>query len=123
MSDKREKALEAMRELCPQGHPDFYEALVNAGELHNVKNYDYAGDGDPMGNFKRVAKMVESIIGPDNGPAKVAMIYAAKQFDAVIDMLAHGRVGKSESLDDKLQDLSIYAQLARILLRESGHDA
>jgi hypothetical protein len=118
----RDRALEAMKVLCPHGHPDFYEALVDMGIVHSEKNYDYAGDGDPLGNFKRVAKIVESIIGPDNGPAKVAVIYVAKQFDAVVDMLAHGRTAKVESLDDKLQDLSIYSQLARIALRESVHN-
>ncbi|KKN08317.1 hypothetical protein LCGC14_1057800 [marine sediment metagenome] len=119
----RDRALEAMKALCPHGHPDFYEALVDMGIVHSEKNYDYAGDGDPLGNFKRVAKIVEAIVGPENGPAKVAVIYVAKQFDAVVDMLAHGRTAKVESLDDKLQDLSIYPQLIRLLLKESTqHD-
>ena len=106
-----------------RGHPDFYKYTQEEIALHDKKNSDYAGSGDPLGNFNRVAKMVGPLLNPaipDNlKPMAVAMIYAAKQFDAVVDLLGNNRQSIVEGFDGRLMDIAVYAKLARILSKEA----
>lgn len=94
------------------GHPRFHEILEKLRQLHNDKNHDYAGDGDALGNFHRVAE----IMGMK--PSGVAITYMMKQVDAVVDALKHDRVMKAEGLDGRLEDIAVYAVLTIILLEE-----
>ena len=34
------------------GHPRFYELWKRMGEIHSAKNHDYAGNDDPLRNFR-----------------------------------------------------------------------
>lgn len=95
------------------GHPEFYEKIDELKKLHSDKNHDYCGDGDPLGNFHRVA----SLLGFH--PAKVALIYMMKQVDAVADSMIDGRELKVEGLKGRLQDIAVYATLMQILLEEN----
>ena len=118
--------LKLLQEYAPHGHPDFVPNMVEAIRLHSDKNWDYAGKGDPLGNFKRVAAMCD-VFFTDGNPMKepppnkalmVLLLYMAKQFDAVIDCVGHGREVRVEALSYKLLDICIYAQLGRIMLEE-----
>lgn len=101
------------------GHPDFYEMTEEEKRLHSDKNRDYAQGGDPLGNFKRVARIMEQYPNLDgSSPTVVAIVYAMKQLDAALWMLNQGYEGQVESLDTRLQDISVYMKLARILRKE-----
>jgi hypothetical protein len=104
------------------GHPLFYEYTEQEKQLHSDKNYDYVGSGDPMGNFHRVAMMVDRLLNPnipkEIRPAVVSYIYMAKQFDAVGDMLGNWRQPKVEGFDGRLMDISVYSKIMRILIND-----
>jgi len=98
------------------GHPRFKEIAEEEQRLHDEKNADYAGGGDPLGNFNRVA----SILGlyPNLrlvDPTVVALVYMMKQLDAALWMLNGQYEGKVENVDTRLRDVHVYAKLARIL--------
>ncbi len=99
------------------GHPMYQKLTVEELELSSAKNRDYAGDGDPLGNFKRVSAVLK-IWGFDISPTLVALIYALKQQDAYMWMLSQGYEGQTEGIDARLQDDHIYKKIARILHRE-----
>ncbi len=108
-----------LREQFPNGHPDFISRMVYLVDLHDRKNHDYAAGGDPMGNFKRVASILAQYPGLDLGePAVVALVYAMKQVDAVLWMLSAGHEARVEGFDGRLDDISVYCQLAGLLLAE-----
>jgi len=111
----------ALSLLCPQypnGHSDFIPMCLEEMELHSNKNADYARGGNPLGNFHRVSDMLNSF-GIALSPAQVALVYMMKQVDAVGRMLGKGYEGRVEGIDGKLQDISIYAKLIRIIHRET----
>lgn len=121
MHDKL-KAQATLREVFPNGHPEFIPLLVELMALHSKKNHDYAGGGDPLGNFNRVAGMLACYQGkfPYDSPQGVAMIYMLKQVDAVLWMMSQGTVAEVEGLDSRLADISVYANLARCMEREAN---
>ena len=41
------------------GHPKFYQILEEMAQLHSDKNHDYAESDRPLGNFERVADLVD----------------------------------------------------------------
>ena len=102
------------------GHPRFTQLTEEEVKLHDAKNADYAGGGDPLGNFNRVANILSNYPGlPLDNPTVIALIYTLKQFDAVLWMLAKGYEGKVEGIGPKLGDVSIYSKLAIILHEEA----
>lgn len=110
-----------LRELYPHGHPDFLPKLIAEAKLHSDKNKDYAGGGDPLGNFTRVAAICALYPGltPSN-PATVALIYALKQIDQIFWSLSRGYEGNIEGIEGRAQDVSVYFKLADILHKEYG---
>lgn len=100
------------------GHPRYLQLTEEELQLHSKKNKDYAHDGDPLGNFKRVSAVLK-VWGFDISPTLIALIYALKQQDAYMWMLSQGYEGEVESLDTRLQDDYIYKKIARILHHES----
>lgn len=95
------------------GHPRFNEIVDEIKELHSDKNYDYARGGDPLGNFKRVARMIGGLT-----PAEYANHLMLKQVDAVNWGYLQGDDNKVESYIDKLRDIAVYAVLQIIMLEE-----
>ena len=101
------------------GHPDFYKMTEEENRLYSEKNKDYAQGGNPMGNFMRVGNILSNYPGLNpKSPAVVALVYMMKQLDAALWMLANKYEGEVENIDTRLQDVSIYAKLARILHKE-----
>jgi len=106
--------IEQLRKLYPNGHPDFIPMCLAEMELYSKKNADYAQGGNPLGNFNRVSKMLKRW-GIDCPPYQVALIYMMKQVDSVVRMIGKGYEGEGEGLEDKLEDISVYSKLIRIL--------
>jgi len=108
---------EELRKHFLHGHSGFTDLSVDEMELHSRKNKDYAYGGDPLGNFRRVARILEPYGGLDLGDsAVVALVYALKQLDAVLWMLSNGYNGEVEGITDRLVDISVYAKLVILLL-------
>ena len=103
------------------GHPDYLTLTEEELALHSAKNKDYAHNGDPLGNFKRVANILSNYPGLDLGdPRVVAIVYGLKQWDALMWMLSQGYDGEVENIETRLQDSYIYQKIARVLHRERG---
>lgn len=104
------------------GHPDYLALTEQELELHSAKNRDYARGGDPLGNFKRVASILNNYCKDScldlSDPTVVCLVYALKQLDAVLWMLSGNYEGDVEGIDPKLQDAHIYLKIARILHKE-----
>lgn len=103
------------------GHPMFHQLLDEEKILHDKKNHDYAQGGDPLGNFRRVAKILS--LYPNlklSNPAVVAMVYSMKQLDATLWLLSNGHEAKVEGFKERLQDVSVYSKIISILLEEKG---
>jgi hypothetical protein len=108
------------------GHPKFYQILDALADLHSAKNGDYAGGGRPLGNFERVAQLLGMYPGfPINTTYGVALVYALKQLDAALHLMATKRKGNVEGVPERLQDIAVYAVLAMIMYEEThtvAHD-
>jgi hypothetical protein len=103
----------------PHGHRRFIPILLEHAQLHSDKNHDYASGGDPLGNFKRVAAILALYPGlVPSHPVVVALTYALKQVDAVLWSLANDITAKVEGRGKRLDDVSVYATLARIIDEE-----
>lgn len=98
------------------GDPIFYELCEDEVELHSLKNKDYTGGGDPLGNFNRVSAILK-IWGFDIPPELVALIYALKQQDAYMWMMSQGYEGEVEGKDKRMRDDHVYKKIARVILR------
>lgn len=109
-------AIAALRDNYPHGHPDFLPITMREVRLHSDKNHDYASGGDPLGNFKRVAAILDlypTLLHAD--PRVVALTYMLKQLDAVLWGLNAGITQKVEGINDRLADISVYAKIAMCL--------
>ena len=112
-----------LRTLFPSGHKSFIHMCVQEIALYCLKNADYASVGNPLGNFKRVAEMLQNCYPLETPwrPSLIALIYMLKQVDAVMLALCSNNVDlKAESLQDRLRDISVYAKLINILLTEES---
>ena len=116
---ERETLIEKLRELCPYGHRDFYEYIVDLAMLHSKKNYQYATKGDPLSNFKRCGALASKILKPDNKELAIALCYLSKQVDGVYEMVGENKTGTVEEIKDKLFDIACYAIIC-IILEEEG---
>lgn len=112
--------VEDLREVYPHGHKEFLPVTVSEIELHNVKNHDYAAGGDPLGNFNRVSTILGLYPDLDLSDRRVvALVYALKQVDAVLWGLAKRITHKVEGLNERLQDISVYAKLVICMNKEN----
>jgi hypothetical protein len=106
------------------GHPRFYELLEDIANLHAKKNTDYAKGGiqGHLGNFYRSAQFKQMYPGFDWSTAfGTAIDYMFKQLDAAMILYATRRGSVTgEGVQERLQDVTIYANLARIILEEEG---
>ena len=108
-----------LRARFPHGHPEFLPITLSEAKLHSEKNFDYASGGSALGNFERVAKILELYPGfPTASPIGVAIIYMLKQLDAVLWGLAKGIKHKVEGFDSRLADISVYSKIVRCMFRD-----
>ena len=113
----------ALRRVFPHGHEDYLPQCVAEMELHSQKNHDYAAGGDSLGNFKRVAAILEQYPGLKlSDPKVVALVYALKQVDAVLWGLAQNITHKVEGILPRLDDVAIYAKIVKCLTIEMARN-
>ncbi len=111
-SEVAQQIAEALRNEFPYGHPAFLPITVGELHLHSNKNHDYAAGGSPLGNFDRVANILSLYPNLRLSDRRiVALVYAMKQLDAVLWGLNSNIEHKVEGLNDRLQDISVYAKL------------
>jgi len=95
------------------GHPRFYELIEEMKQIHSDKNHDYAGDNDPLANFKASKRIgIDPFIG--------ANIRLQDKVARIENFIKTGEFKvKGESLKDTYIDLANYALLSLILFEES----
>lgn len=117
-----ESIVKALRAVFPNGHPSYLKFLVDDASLHSRKSRDYSYGGDPLGNFERVASLLSNYPNfPYATREGVALVYMFKQLDAVLWHLNQGHT-LSESVLDRLRDITIYSVIVRCILEEGAHD-
>ena len=103
------------------GHKKFYKILDELAELHSAKNNDYAENNRPLGNFERVAHLIDYynlLNAPYPTKTKVAIFYMLKQFDCFMNAYGKGKKMKVEGLKERLRDIEVYTILIEILLND-----
>ena len=110
-----------LKAAFPHGHPDFIPDLIEIAQLHSDKNHDYAKGGDPLGNFTRVAALMQLYPEfPWATPQGNATVQMLKQLDAFMWMQSAKTQAKVEGHDSRLKDIQVFAGLIRIMLRQGG---
>jgi hypothetical protein len=113
--------IDELRKAFPHGHPEFTKKLVQEAELHSNKNFDYASGGNPLGNFLRVSKILKLYPGLElSDPAVVAAVYMLKQLDAYFWIKSNKIETKSEGIQERLGDVSVYSKIIAIIEQEGG---
>jgi len=114
---KLEDLIKEMKRMFPNGDPLFYELIVELAKLHNDKNADYASKEEPLRNFTVVGNALEkyNIITKGYPATKLALTYAYKQWDAALKLLGRSEKGDVEGVSQRLNDIAVYATIARIL--------
>lgn len=101
------------------GHPAFYKALEDIANLHEEKNRQYATPDDPLGNFRRTGQIIRKMLKPGIDPTLASCLaFMSKQVDGVYEIFGEMKEGTIDSLEDKLLDIQVYANIALILVRE-----
>lgn len=86
-------------------------------KLMTVKNGEYAGNKDALGNFKRGAEI--------NGitPLQVLNVYMTKHIDAVQTFIRDHAAGNirpaSEPIEGRFRDIVVYCVIAMALIKEA----
>jgi hypothetical protein len=97
-------------------HHFFEEECSAIARLMAMKNGEYAGEDDALGNFKRGAAI--------NGitPLQVLNVYMTKHIDAVQTFIRDHAKGKvrpaSEPIEGRFRDIAVYCLLAMALIQE-----
>ena len=118
---KNEAIAYLIRHQFPHGHPAFTRRIVNEADLHSKKNFDYASGGNPLGNFLRVSKILQQYPGLQlSDPAVVAAVYMLKQLDAYFWIKSNKIETKSEGIQERLGDVSVYSKIIAIIEQEGG---
>lgn len=114
----------AIRRAFPHGHWKFTELLLAEARLHSDKNHDYAKGGDPLGNFKRVAGIMQQYPGfPWASPVGTAVVQMLKQLDAALWMTAQRTEARVEGVAQRWMDVSVFAKLIPILQEDDANEA
>jgi hypothetical protein len=94
------------------GHPRYYELLDEIKHIHSTKNHDYAGQADPLANFRECERSgVDAFTG--------CIVRLTDKYMRVANFVKNGTFKvKGESVKDTLQDLANYALIAIILMEE-----
>ena len=113
-----------LRKMFPYGHQDFISKIIDLAALHSKKNFKYAYGGEPFGNFKREAVIMS--LYPQikwNTYLGVCLSNMLKQLDATLWEYNSGHSDKAiESMDKCLEDVSVYAVIAQIMVKEMNKD-
>jgi hypothetical protein len=93
----------------------FHEHLARLGELHDRKQADYGTDQDPFAN---VRASQEWGIDPWVG----SMVRANDKVQRLKSMVRNGNL-VNESVEDSLDDIAVYAVIARVLREEANGES
>jgi len=86
--------------------------MIAQMKLHSEKNHGYASGGDALGNFKRVARILELYPGfPSATPIDVAVMYCLKHIDRILWDRSRG----IEPSDESLADIAVYMTIIRCM--------
>ncbi len=106
-----------LKELFPYGHPEFIPLLMQVMQLHSDKNFDYAGGGDPLGNFDRVADFFGMYPNfPTDKSEAIPIINAQKQIDCICWSICQHKDPKVEKLSRRSMDVVVYYLILTIKL-------
>lgn len=107
-----DKIIKLLREAFPHGHPDFVPLQLSKMKLHSIKNKRYAHNGPPLGNFERVANIMNMYPNfPVCDPRGAAVMYMMKHFDALLwDFCKVGTMS-----NESLGDISVYIDIIRCM--------
>lgn len=115
----------SLREAYPHGHESYIGIALDQIALHSRKNKAYAGGGDTLGNFKRVAAILAQywpgVFGGDDGPEIVAFIYALKQVDCEAWSMCQGTEDDIEGFTGRTNDQAVYANLRRCMREDKKY--
>ena len=107
--DETRAAVYALRALCPDGDPGFYDLLVKVGQLHSDKSAAY----DNEDNYQMI-KAVAARHGMT--PVQLVLIYMDKHFEALLRLIRDGNEGNIEDAASRFMDLTNYSLIGiRIL--------
>lgn len=93
------------------GSARFHEILAELGALHDRKQADYGTDSDPFANVRSSTEW--------GIPAWLGAMVRANDKVRRLQSLARKGYLANESAVDSLNDLAVYAIIARVLLEES----
>lgn len=98
--------------IFPHGHARFNELMLEMMKLHSDKNKGYAGCGEALGNFGRVAKIMDNYPSfPIMRPEGIVIMYMMKHLDRILWDLTRGVAPSDESL----ADIAVYMTILRCM--------
>ena len=107
-----ELLMEFLDRSYPHGHEKFNDLMLQQIEMHSNKNAHYAGGGQALGNFDRMAYLMTLYPNfPVATSAGMAVMYMLKHFDAIMWAMCQGKTPP----DDSLGDLPVYATIMRCM--------
>ena len=110
---------ERLRAAFPFGHPGYVDLTLDELQLHNDKNHDYAGGGNPLGNFERRSTIKKLYPGFDwDSPLGTAVDDLLKQFDAAMWLRCQHTQAKVEGIPARWRDIGVYSKIIRLLFAE-----
>jgi hypothetical protein len=86
------------------GSKTFYDLLKEAGQLHNIKSFDYASDDDPYGNYK-FAGMMSKLFDDSADSGFVGRM--GEKLYRLANLENSGKQAKNESVEDTEKDLCV----------------
>lgn len=114
----REKVIKDFKELWHWGDPAFYDLIVEACKLHELKNRGYAGNREPLANFYEsegfgIPAWKGCLVRLSDKYSRIKTLVRGERDPSLIE------VKKMESLEDTILDLGIYAFIELVLLRKA----
>ena len=105
--------LARLGEAMKNGHPMFYEMLVDMAELHSRKNHDYAGDKDPLSNLRSCERLgLEPWMG--------VLVRLQDKWSRLENFVQQRQLKvKDESVIDTALDNAVYSLLFCVLYKET----
>jgi hypothetical protein len=114
-----DELINVLRRRYPHGHKGFIPMTLAEMKLHSKKNHDYSFGGPATGNFDRVSSIKKLYPGLDwTTPEATALDYMLKQLDSAMWFQAKGHEASVEGVDKRWEDISVYAKIIRLLIKE-----